>query len=330
MHRSLANFLDVWFSRLTTLALSRRRYLVTFKEVSLYLEESGIGDKGRFFPESASLDKEMAHLLQSGHGWHELPTLLPSGIPANDRICVRFYPAPDELQSRGGVFLLHGLMMNTDLFWRPVVRMFRHEGFDVFLPAAPFHFRRTPPGTEGGEYVVAAHFLRAVDTIRQGVTDLRGLLRSYRALTDKPVGVVGFSMGGLMGGWLDVLEQPDFSVLMVPALQVEPTFFDLELGRLWRRNFGRTDVGAHEEQVREWIRWMEPVSHPMKADPASVLLVVAEHDAIVRLPELQEGGVIRRWKGVKVERMPHGHVSMAFSLGAFSLAVNWAMERLRL
>jgi len=330
MHHALANFLDIGFSRLVTSILTRRRYLVTFRELSLYLEGCGIGDRGRFFPEPRSLDKEMASVLQSGHVWHELPTLLPTGISANDRIYMRFWPAPDELQSRGGVFLLHGLMMNTDLFWRPVVRMFRHEGFEVFFPAAPFHFRRTPHGTGGGEFVVAAHFLRSIDTIRQGVTDLRGLIRSYRALTGKPVGVVGFSMGGMMGGWLDVLEQPDFSVLMVPALQVAPTFFDLELGRLWRRNFEQTDLGAHTEQIVEWIRWMEPVSHPMKADPASVLVMVAEQDAIVRLPELQDDGSIRQWRGIRVERRPHGHVSMAFSVGAFSRSVRWAVERLRL
>ncbi len=329
MHRTLANFLDVGFSRMATAFLSRRRYLVTFREISLYLEDCGIGDVGRFFPAPASLNKEMAKVLQSGSGWHDLPTLLPTGIRADDKIYVRFYPAPNELQSRGAVFLLHGLTMNTDLFWRPVVRMFRHEGFDVFLPAAPFHFRRIPPGTEGGEYVVAAHFLRTVDTVRQGVTDLRGLVRAYKALTDKPVGVVGFSMGGMMGGWLDVLEQPDFSVLVVPALQVEPTFFELELGRLWRRNLKRTDVGEHMDQIREWIRWIEPVSHPLKADPASVLVMVAEHDAIVRIPELRDDGV-RQWNGVTVKRMPHGHVSMAFSIGAFSRAVNWGLERLRL
>ena len=330
MRKSIAEKLDEYFSRLAVFYFSSllgRKYFVTFRESKAYLESCGLEDVESFFPPPKELDREVSEMLQGGSGWYTLPTSLPIGIKEDDRVPVRFYPAPKETPSKGGVILLHGLMMSSDLLFKPLIHALQKDGFDVLLPAAPFHFDRTPSGIQSGEFILGAHFLRAVDTLRQGVTDARALLHAYRSLTMQPAGIVGVSMGGLIGGWLDVLEEVDFSVLVVPALQFEPTLLHLPLGKTWQRRIMDTDLHEHMEEVTGWMKWLEPASHPLKSNPESVLLLVAKYDRIVSLTELSPEGEIREWKGVTVEYLPLGHVGVALSLGAVSIVADWASGR---
>ncbi len=326
MRRSIAEGIDEYFSRLVIFYFSRilgRKYFVTYREVKAYLEEIGWGEVEAFFPQPKDVTREVSELLQGGPGWAMLPTALPIGIEEDDRVPVRFYQAPSDVPSKGGILLLHGLMMSSDLLFKPLIRAFRKEGFDVLLPAAPFHFGRAPRGIQSGELIVGAHFIRTIDTVRQGVTDVRALLQAYRSLTMQPAGIVGISMGGLIGGWVDVLEEVVFSALVVPAVQFEPTLLHLPLGKIWQQRLKETDLHQHMEEVLEWLKWLEPVSHPLKSNPNDILMLVGKHDRIVDLTELSSEGTLRKWSGFESWLVPLGHVGAVLSLKTVDEISKW-------
>jgi len=49
---------------------------------------------------------------------------------------------------------------------------------------------------------------------------VRTLVRLLREEGDEPIGIVGFSMGGLIGGWTITVEPFDFAVLAEPAVEL--------------------------------------------------------------------------------------------------------------
>jgi hypothetical protein len=100
MRKSIAQGLDEYFSKLVVFYFSSilgRRYFVTYREAKGYLESCGWENIESFFPQPIDIGRELSEVLQERGGWYELPTSLSVGIDSNDRVLVRFYPAPSDV-----------------------------------------------------------------------------------------------------------------------------------------------------------------------------------------------------------------------------------------
>jgi len=92
-------------------------------------------------------------------------------------------------------------------------------GYNVALPAHPFHFERTPAGTYSGELMVSGDVRLTVEAFRQAVSDLCALvnwLGSDGPSGGRRVGMLGYSLGGYLAALVACLRD-DLGAVVVAA-----------------------------------------------------------------------------------------------------------------
>lgn len=199
-----------------------------------------------------------------------------------DRILLEHWMhKPDR--PRATVLALHGFSMGTpwvDALVMMAPQWFR-QGLDVALLTLPFHGARTPPdATFSGERFAAPNPHELSDAVRRAVYEIRFLVSWLRQRTDRPVGLLGLSLGGylsaLMAGLVDDL---DFVVPMVPPVC---------MGDLAYRFFQRSRHAPAEmlpalslEELRATYRLHSPLTYPLRVPKERVLIIAGRGDQIV-------------------------------------------------
>jgi hypothetical protein len=310
LHRLLGEGLD----RLVLDAMLRLvgpgGYAVPRAEGEALLAERALGDPSRFFPSlfppSPADIREQA--LEQHADYRMIQWFVPSSLrgvaPPNDWMGVRRFAPLGK--PRGRVIVLHGAMASRRFPWDSMARRLAQLGFEGLVPSMPDHLDRKPAGEHSGQYLIGGHLRRGLDVIRQGVSDVRGLVRLLRQVGDAPLGVLGFSMGGLIGGWTVTLEPLDFAILAEPAVQLDPIVFDTRLGEVARRSMA--EAGWTEEEVRQWLTALSPVWADALLPPERLLLMLPEYDGIV--PPVAVERAWERWGRPPLTRYPAGHISL--------------------
>ena len=170
---------------------------------------------------------------------------------------------------------------------------------EVIQLQLPYHGRRTPRGSRfGGELFWTADLVRSVEAVRQSVVDVRTLLGWLLEVDQRPVGILGLSLGGALAAILTCLDDRfAFSVPLIAHMDPQALFAASD-----DRFFAPAVV---EEMWRRWgrpaIRWY-PCSHmgfiprlpevvgavrefiDRQADPQADPRAAARADAIGRRP----------------------------------------------
>ena len=287
-------------------------YVVPRTEGERFLAECGLGDPSRFFPplppvpvqegETRLLEERPLYAVSEVR----VPSPFPDASPPNDFISVRRFRTHQK--PRGKVLVLHGAMVRSRWPWDGLARRLAERSIEALVPSLPDHFERTRPGEHSGQYLIGGHLQRGLEVIRQGVTDVRALVRWLRQEAGVPVGLIGCSMGGLIGGWAIALEPLDFAVLVEPAVQLAPIVFETRLGYVVRRSLGR--AGWSETEMRQWLQALSPASAQPLLPPERLLLVVPEYDGLVPPHSVERAW--ERWGRPPLLRYPAGHISIYF------------------
>lgn len=286
------------------------QYAVPRAQGEACLAARSLGDAARFFPAfvAPTLADVREQPLQQRAGYTvshwRVPSSIPDALPPNDWMGVRrFSPLR---KPRGRVIVLHGAMASRRFPWDAMASRLAELGFEALVPSMPDHLDRTPAGEFSGQYLIGGHLQRGLDVIRQGVSDVRGLVRLLRQVDGTPLGVLGFSMGGLIGGWTITLEPLDFAVLAEPALQLDPIVFDTRLGEVARRSMA--EAGWSEQEVRQWLTSLSPIWADALLPPERLLLLLPEFDGIVPPQTVERAW--ERWGRPALTRYPAGHISL--------------------
>jgi len=310
IHRLLGEGLDRLVLRTMNRIVGNADYAVSRTEGESFLIRSGLGDPSRFFPTPSQQPPQQlqSRLLEEQPRYVVNEVRLPSPVatapPPNDLMAVRrFCP---RICPRGRVVVLHGAMVSSRLPWDRLARQLAKRGIEALVPSMPDHYERTPSGEYSGQYLIGGHLPRGLDIIRQGVTDVRSLVRRLRQEGDQPVGLVGFSMGGLIGGWTIALEPLDFAVLAEPAVELDPIVFETPLGKSVRHSLGQ--AGWSEQEVREWLRALSPLWADSLLPPERLMLMLPEYDCFVPPHAVERAW--QRWGQPQLRRYPAGHISI--------------------
>ncbi len=112
----------------------------------------------------------------------------------NDVVYCKSYPVEHAL---GEVVFVHGLYEDNLKIYGFLIDMLHEQQLGVHLLILPYHYDRKPPASVfSGEYYWSADLERSLLAYEQAVHDLYQLYRYLCRRAQRPVWVVGFSMGG--------------------------------------------------------------------------------------------------------------------------------------
>lgn len=249
------------------------------------------------------------------------PRSLP--FPESNRAVARWYRAPAAgsgggsagRRSRPLVLLGHGwahqgLEVVEKIYARRLVR----GGCDVLLPVLPLHLGRAPRGTYSGEILVSGDVALTVEALVQGVTEMRALAAWGRARGYARIGVLGYSLGGLLAGLLACVEPDlDFAVIAGAGASLSSTILDTRLGRNIRKDLavcGMLERGRLEEA---WAIISPGRLRPV-VPPGRILILAGRHDRIMLPSSVEE--LWRAWDHPPLAWFERGHYTLLALPGA--------------
>lgn len=218
------------------------------------------------------------------------------------------------------VLLLHGYAAAMPTYEENQARLLLRRGLHAARLDLPFHLRRRPPGAGAGVGFFSRDPHRTAATLRQATEDAAAVVAWARRELGGPVGVLGFSMGGLVACLLAAVAPLDSVVAVTPpcdladvVLRRSPLRIRRRLGVLdgrggpWGADLAAADalLGAAMAPVTPHL--LTPVT------PGSrITLVAADNDGIVGAVAVR--ALAEAW-GADLLAYPHGHVTVMTARG---------------
>ena len=213
---------------------------------------------------------------------------------------------------RPAVVLIHGYLGGhyavEERAW-PIAWMMR-RGLDVAVVALPFHGLRGaaaggPPPFPGSD----PRFTN--EGFRQGIADLRALIRWLRERGAPHVGAMGMSLGGYTTALLATVEELAFAVPIIPLSSIAD--FARDQGRLG----SGAEADAQHRALEEANVVVSPFARPSRVPGERMLVVGAEADRITPINQAER---LARHFGAPLRRLPGGHLMQLWRRDAFRAA----------
>jgi hypothetical protein len=230
-----------------------------------------------------------------------------------------FRPADGPVH--GAIVSLHGVFMEQDAWTMadPVTDLV-DRGFCVIRPEGPWHGRRCPPGTYGGELVFAEGLLGFIRTFEAWAAEVALFTRWAHAHISPRVAVAGISLGALTAQLVVTAcrywpadMRPDAALLIATTDDIVDGALNGSLARavgmvehLWMAGWTR-------DEVRRWAPLIEPAAAPA-IDPSGIVMALGDVDTVT--PFASGRAFADRWK-IPAENMfvaHRGHFTTALGL----------------
>ncbi len=201
------------------------------------LDPRCLDDPARFYPAPPPIRPDVWETVDQADGV-DVEALVfqspaPFGIPANDRVTVRFY-RPAVRRPRYSLLVLHGIWRQDQVFEDKLCRELAQHGVSSAVLALPFHWERAPQGTASGAHFLSGDPLWSSAAFRQAIVDARAVLGLLRG-RGVPVGVIGFSLGGIVAHVLMAVEPVDLGVSALAGGDTAGIVWESLLTRAYRR-----------------------------------------------------------------------------------------------
>jgi pimeloyl-ACP methyl ester carboxylesterase len=226
---------------------------------------------------------------------------------ANHTVWTRWV-RPAAASGRPRLLYLHGFMQPETPIEEVglLTRLATQLRVEVVQVQPPYHGRRRPRGSRlDGELFFTADVVRSIEALRQSILDARSVLSWMLDTDDRPVGVVGLSLGGALAAALTCLEPRfAFSVPLIAHMDVAATFADAPVLEGVRRELREFDFApADLARFFDGFGWSElrprlPLSR--------ILLLAASDDHFFR-PAIVEV-MWRRWGEPPIHWYPCSHM----------------------
>lgn len=183
----------------------------------------------------------------------------------------------------GTVVALHGFTMGRPRIDASMLlaKQWYRRGLDVALVTLPYHGARTPPEARfSGEHFAVPDVARLGEAVREAMYEIRLVTHWLREESGRPVGLLGFSLGGYLTALAASLDEAlDFAIPMVPPVCI---------GDLAWRFFSRTrhhreggESVLSQDELRRAFRVHSPLAHPLRLPVDRVMIVAGRGDRIV-------------------------------------------------
>lgn len=239
----------------------------------------------------------------------EYKSAVSTGFAANDRVHGLYLERPGA-ETAPVVVYLHGWMeFETGLGLRLPLSWVGPLGHNILALHLPFHFERTPPGKLSGEMAITGNLPLAIRAMTQAVSDVRqaiGWLK--RQQPDRPVALIGKSLGGLVGA-MALATEPEITagVLAVPATGAKTSIWQSTYTNLVRRDLQQQ--GLDEAATARLLEVIRPGRYKPAIEARKILVLKANADRVC-FPQETEA-FTRDW-GTPTVSLPTGHLTATF------------------
>jgi pimeloyl-ACP methyl ester carboxylesterase len=215
---------------------------------------------------------------------------------------------PAGTSGRPRLLYLHGYMQPETVVEELVLlaALARRCHVEIVHMQPPYHGRRNPRRAWlHGDRYWTGDVVRSVEALRQSLLDARTLLGWLLAQDDRPVGVAGLSLGGLLTCGLTCLDARfAFSLPLIAHMDIGAVIADAPVLARMRRElrafgWGPTRFGAFFER----IGWN---ALPAKLPPERIRLFAARHDKFFDPARVR--AMAERWGGVEIEWFEASHM----------------------
>jgi dienelactone hydrolase len=228
-------------------------------------------------------------------------------FPENNLVNARWFPARGR---RAVVLLPH---WNSDaISYNALCRVMNWMGIAVLRLSMPYHDIRRPAEIDRADYAVSANIGRTLDSVRQGVIDVRCCLDWLEAQGYNRLGIVGTSLGSCYA-FIATAHDPR---IQVAAFNHASTYFADVVwhGQSTRHIREGLETAIDLENLRQVWRAVSPMVYFDKFSrwPRRSLIIYAKYD-MTFLPEFSEQVVEQFEKhnlDHKVVVLPCGHYTM--------------------
>src|SRR5271155_2231644 len=203
-------------------------------------------------------------------------------FPENNLVNARWFPARGR---RAIVLLPH---WNSDaLSYNSLCRVLNWMGIAVLRLSMPYHDIRRPAEIDRADYAVSANIGRTLDSVRQGVIDVRCCLDWLEAQGYNRLGIVGTSLGSCYA-FIATAHDPR---IQVAAFNHASTYFADVVwhGQSTRHIREGLETAIDLENLRQVWRAVSPMVYFDKFSrwPRRSLIIYAKYD-MTFLPEFSE------------------------------------------
>ena len=248
-------------------------------------------------------DDHLAKALENGRATIAWRSPIETEFAANNIAHADFFPSKRD---RGAptVFILHALMSASRIGYRRCAERFNEIGWNACFIHLPYHYARVPRGYWNGELAITCDLIRNAEGLRQGVIELRQLMSALRECGSDGFGVLATSYGGWIGALLAMVERDlRFVALMAPIVNIEHAIWESPAARSIRRELRRANI--EPSLVARHFHLSSPMHNVPLSDPARLLLVAGEFDAIAPLEHIET--IQQKWCGSELLRVRQGH-----------------------
>jgi dienelactone hydrolase len=233
------------------------------------------------------------------------PAVTP--FPDNNLVNARWFPARGR---RAVVLLPH---WNSDaLSYNALCRVLNWMGIAVLRLSMPYHDIRRPAEIDRADYAVSANIGRTLDSVRQGVIDVRCCLDWLESQAYNRLGIVGTSLGSCYA-FIATAHDPR---IQVAAFNHASTYFADVVwhGQSTRHIREGLETAIDLENLRQVWRAVSPMVYFDKFSrwPRRSLIIYAKYD-MTFLPEFSKQ-VVEQFEKHKLDHkvvvLPCGHYTM--------------------
>lgn len=208
--------------------------------VELFEGEGWLSDPGRYHLEPPAPDEVRVARRRSGNLRYTSLTWLDRyaphpEAPGRDRFLAyerngvaRAATLEHRSADRPWLVCIHGFGMGSpglDLRAFRALHLHRELGLNLAFLTLPFHGRRNP-GKRTQPLMPGIDVMDTVHGLAQAVWDARQLLAHLGARTERPIGVMGLSLGGLVASVVASVAEPHAALLYVPAVDLPQLMAD--------------------------------------------------------------------------------------------------------
>jgi hypothetical protein len=271
------------------------------------LDPRCLDDPSRLYPEPLPVRPDVWETIDAADGVEvealAFASSAPFGITTNDRVTVRFY-RPAARAPRFSILILHGIWRADRDFEHRLCRDLARHGVSSALMTLPFHWDRAPREAPSGAYFLSGDPLWTLAAFRQALIDARGVLGLLRG-RGVPVGVLGFSLGGIIAHVLMAMEPLDFGGSVFAGGDTAGIVWESVLTRQYRQAMEARGVTL-ERLSRLWASG-NPIRYAHLRRPARMLMLNAQYDLCVPLRF-----TLALWQALgepPIRWLPAGHIT---------------------